>query len=340
MTDRFGIIGASEVAGLLKEYSANLLAENIINNETFDKLQDLPSYLETRYSLAKKLMLGREQFKRFNEFNTNKAMLRGKEMESAVKDHYLLNYAELKVVEEQTEKEFKLNGWQFNFRATIDFLLSNNELLEVKTTSINSWAFNAEKNGGNPALPFNYYIQAQAQMWMHKKEKNNVYIAALDAANNIVDSERFICPLDRDIIKAINASLTWFNYEFNKGVLLDKEQEQKTKKDKQIDEFLEIEKGTLRLPLDNDLSSKLARLKELENFKKEYDAIDKELKTLVRNKMDGYAMASFKSNQFQIEAKYSKESYYDETSIEEAINKAKSINVGDVKASKKLTIKY
>ena len=85
MTDRFGIIGASEVAGLLKEYSANLLAENIIDEETCEKLQAMPNYLETRYSLARKLMLDREQFKRFNDFNTNEAMKRGQVMEEAEK---------------------------------------------------------------------------------------------------------------------------------------------------------------------------------------------------------------------------------------------------------------
>ena len=56
--------------------------------------------------------------------------------------------------------------------------------------------------------------------------------------------------------------------------------------------------------------------------------------------MTGYKYARFKSNQFEIEAKYSNESYHDEESINEAVEKAKSIQVGDVKASKKLTIKY
>ena len=56
--------------------------------------------------------------------------------------------------------------------------------------------------------------------------------------------------------------------------------------------------------------------------------------------MTGYKYARFKSNQFEIKASFSNESYHDEASINEAIEKAKSIQVGDVKASKKLTIKY
>jgi hypothetical protein len=56
--------------------------------------------------------------------------------------------------------------------------------------------------------------------------------------------------------------------------------------------------------------------------------------------MKDYKFARFKSNQFEIEAKYSNESYHDETSINEAIEKAKLMTVGDVKSVKKLTIKY
>ena len=114
----------------------------------------------------------------------------------------------------------------------------------------------------------------------------------------------------------------------------------KTKKDKQIDEFLALERGTLELPIESNLSAKLARLKELEEVKKEYEKLDKEIKEQVRQSMKDYKFARFKSNQFEIEAKYSNESYHDETSINEAIEKAKLMTVGDVKSVKKLTIKY
>ena len=134
--------------------------------------------------------------------------------------------------------------------------------------------------------------------------------------------------------------MIWFGLEFENSNLLDKLENEKVKKDKQIDEFLEIEKGTIEIPLNGDLSAKLSRLKELENAKKEYDKLDKEIKEEVKKSMIGYAMARFKSNEFKIEAKYSKESYHDEVSINEAVEKAKSINVGDLKIAKRLTIKY
>ena len=336
MTDRFGIIGASEVAGLLKEYSANLLAENIISASIHDALLQMPSYLETRYSLARKLMLNREQFNRFNDFNTNEAMKRGQAMEEAVKDDFIFFSKVKDIVESQTIKEKQI--WGCKFRATIDYILSDGSILECKTTDISQW-FKIENDG----LPFNYYIQAQAQLWLHEKEICEVHIAGVNTVNKehqILESKTFTINLDTQIIRAITASLVWFSAEFEKGSLLDKQDCDKTKKDKQIDEFLELERGTLEKPLESDLSAKLARLKELEEQKKEYEKLDKEIRETIRQSMTGYKYARFKSNQFEIEAKYSNESFHDEASINEAVEKAKSIQVGDVKASKKLTIKY
>lgn len=336
MIDRFGIIGASEVAGLLKEYSANLLAENIISASIHDQLLQMPNYLETRYSLAKKLMLNREQFKRFNDFTTNEAMRRGQAMEEAVKDDFLKQHLELSVIESQTQKEKIIKGCKFPFRATIDYLLSNGSILECKTTDISQWEYTIAKDH----FPFNYYIQCQAQIWLHEKEVCYIHIAGVNKEHQILESKTFEISFDAKIIRAITASLVWFSAEFEKGSLLDKQDSDKTKKDKQIDDFLELERGTLEKPLDSDLSAKLARLKELEEAKKEYERLDKEIKDNIRQSMTGYKYARFKSNQFEIEAKYSNESYHDETSINEAIEKAKSIQVGDVKASKKLTVKY
>ena len=338
MTDRFGIIGASEVAGLLKEYSANLLAENIIGENIHDSLLQMPSYLETRYSLGKKLMLDREQFKGFNNFTSNEAMKRGQAMEEAVKDDFLRqnpihNYS---ILEAQTQKEKIIKGCKFPFRATIDYILSDNSILECKTTNdLFGWS-KIEKYG----LPFNYYIQCQAQMWLHEKESCFIHIAGVNKEHQILESKTFEIGVDSKIIRAITASLVWFSAEFERGTLINKDDSEKTKKDKQIDEFLELERGTLELPLESDLSAKLARLKELEEAKKEYEAIEKEIREQVKQSMIGYKYARFKSNQFEIEAKYSNESYHDEASINEAIDKAKSIQVGDVKAGKKLTIKY
>ncbi len=272
MTDRFKMIGASEVAGLLKEYSANLLAENIISASIHDALLQMPSYLETRYSLAKKLMLDREQFNRFNDFNTNEAMKRGQAMEEAVKDDFICQYewsfvqyddnlpkrdktkyVRLFIVQSQTQKEKIIKGCKFPFRATIDYILSDGSILECKTTDISQW-FKIENDG----LPFNYYIQCQAQMWLHEKEtcyihiagvnKENgikifegdivIHIEGVNKENQILESKTFTINLDTQIIRAITASLVWFSVEFEKGSLLDKKDEDKTQKDKQIDAFL------------------------------------------------------------------------------------------------------
>jgi hypothetical protein len=340
MKDRFQIIGASEIAGIIKEYLANLFAENLISETINEKLQAMPNYLETRYSLGKKLMLNKEQFKRFNEFTSNKSMSRGKEMEEDVKVDYTLQHLELKVIEDETQavKDKIIKGCKFPFRATIDYILSDGRILECKTTDISQW-FKIENDG----LPFNYYIQAQAQLWLHEKEVCEVHIAGVNTVNKnhqILESKTFKVGLDPKMVRAITASLVWFSAEFEKGTLFNKDDSDKTKKDKQIDEFLALEKGTLELPLESDLSAKLARLKELDEAKKEYEKLDKEIREQIKQSMQDYKFARFKSNQFAIEAKYSNESYHDEASINEAIEKAKSMSIGDVKSVKKLTIKY
>lgn len=351
MSDRFGIIGASEVAGLLKEYSANLLAENLISETINEKLQAMPNYLETKYSLGKKLMLTREQFERFNDFNSNKAMSRGKEMEEDVKVDYLNTQKEtieiddksinivVLIVESQTEKDKIIKGCRFPFRATVDYILSDGRILECKTTN-DLFGWSKIENDG---LPFNYYIQAQAQLWLHEKEICEIHIAGVktvDKEHQILESKTFKVGFDPKMVRAITASLVWFSAEFERNTLFNKDEADKVQKDKQIDKFLELENGTLEKTLDSDLSAKLARLKELEEAKKEYEEIEKEIKKYIQQSMASYKFARFKSNQFEIEAKYSNESYHDEASINEAIEKAKSIQVGDVKAGKKLTIKY
>ena len=352
MSDRFGIIGASEIAGIIKEYSANLFAENLISETIDEKLQAMPNYLETRYSLGKKLMLTREQFEKFqanydgekkliktkDATQTAKLFNRGKSLEEEVKDDYLLQHLELSVVDSQKMKEKIIKGCRFPFRATTDYILSDSRILECKTTDISQW-FKIENDG----LPFNYYIQAQAQLWLHEKEICEVHIAGVktvDKEHQILESKTFKVGLDPKMVRAITASLIWFSAEFEKGTLFNKDEADKTKKDKQIDEFLALEKGTLELPLESDLSAKLARLKELEEAKEEFEKLDKEIEDHVRKSMQDYKFARFKSNQFEIEAKYSNESYHDEASINKAIEKAKSMSIGDVKAGKKLTIKY
>jgi predicted phage-related endonuclease len=353
MKDRFQIIGASEIAGIVKEYSANLFAENLISETISQKLEAMPNYLETRYSLGKKLMLNREQFEKFQvNYNgekkliktkdatqTAKVLNRGKSLEEAVKDNYFnLNRSYDEITESQTAKDKIIKNCKFLFRATIDYILDDDTILECKTTDITQW-FKIENDG----LPFNYYIQTQAQLWLHEKEICEVHIAGVKTVNKehqILDSKTFKVGLDPKMVRALTASLVWFSSEFEKGTLFNKDEADKTKKDKQIDEFLALEKGTLELPIESNLSAKLARLKYLEEAKKEYEKLDKEIKEQVKQSMKDYKFARFKSNRFEIEAKYSNESYHDETSINEAIEKAKLMTVGDVKSVKKLTIKY
>jgi predicted small secreted protein len=344
MLDRFQIIGASEISGLLKEYAGNLYKANIIHDGIYNKLCLMPKYLETRYSLAQKLKLDREQFKRFQESCDNFAMKRGRDCEQLVAQDYLNANQGVSIIDAHTSKDISVDNCKFKFRATIDYLLSNNKLLEVKTTSLDRLMLLEE-------IDFNYYIQTQAQMWLHNIDSTVLYYGGINSIYNketkqynhqLLSTKTFEIENDRSnmIVKAIKTCLEWFSYEYEKGNIFEKIEEEKTTKDLAIDNFIAIEKGTLRDAIDDDTIIDLKRLKELETFYYEYKELEEKIREKVKSKMNGYLMASFETSNYKIEAKYSKESVYNQECIDNAILKAKSLQIGDIKSLKKLTIKY
>lgn len=344
MLDRFQVIGASEISGLLKEYAGNLYKANIINDGIYNKLFLMPKYLETRYSLAQKLKLDREQFKRFQESNDNFAMKRGRDCEQLVAQDYLNSKQGVSIIESHTSKDITVNNCKFKFRATIDYLLSNNKLLEVKTTSLDRLMLLEE-------IDFNYYIQAQAQMWLHNIDSTVLYYGGINSIYNketkqyshqLLSNKTFEIKNDRSnmITKAITICLEWFSYEYEKGNIFEKAEEEKTAKDLAIDNFIATEKGTLRDEIDEETIDDLKKLKELESFYYEYKELEEKIKDKTKNKMNGYLMACFEKNNYKIEAKYTKESVYNQDCIDNAILKAKSLQIGDVKCGKKLMVKF
>lgn len=344
MLDRFQIIGASEISGLLKEYAGNLYKANIIHDGIYNKLCLMPKYLETRYSLAQKLKLDREQFKRFQESCDNFAMKRGRDCEQLVAQDYLNANQGVSIIDAHTSKDISVDNCKFKFRATIDYLLSNNKLLEIKTTSLDRLMLLEE-------IDFNYYIQTQAQMWLHNIDSVVLYYGGINSIYNketkqynhqLLSTKTFEIENDRSnmIVKAIKTCLEWFSYEYEKGNIFEKIEEEKTAKDLAIDNFIATEKGTLRDAIDDDTIIDLKRLKELETFYYEYKELEEKIREKVKSKMNGYLIASFETSSYKIEAKYSKESVYNQECIDNAILKAKSLQIGDIKSVKKLTIKY
>lgn len=344
MLDRFQIIGASEISGLLKEYSGNLLKANIIDDNIYNKLSSMPKYLETRYSLAHKFKLDREQFNRFQESNDNFAMRRGRDCENLVAQDYVNSQQGVYIVEGHTSKDIIVDNCDFKFRATIDYLLSNNKLLEIKTTSLDRLMMLQD-------IDFNYYIQIQAQMWLHEVDSVILCYGGISSVYNkenkqynhqLLESKSFEIKKDKNntIIKAIKASLEWFSYEYNRGNILNKLDEEKTAKDLAIDNFIATEKGTLRKEMNDEIFLDLKRLKELEANYFEYKELEEKIRQNVKNSMNGFLMAFFEKDNYKLEAKYSKESVYNQECIDNAILKAKSLQIGDVKATKKLMLKF
>lgn len=346
MKNRFQIIGASEVAGLLNEYSSNLLADNIINQEQYNQISKMPKYLETRYSLAKKLQMNEIYFEKYSKYIENEAMQRGKDCELMVAQDYL-STTDAKIIEEQTSADDLIVGTIFPFRATIDYLLDNGKILEIKTTGISQWEYNCGEDNSYK-IPYNYYIQVQAQMWLHKKEMAIIHIAGIETVKdgknktyNILQTKSVEFERNDAIIKAIKTSLVWFSYEFKKAVLFDKLEEDKTTKDKQIDEFLMHEDNTVDIEPNDNLTCKIARLKEIEAFAKEFEKLEKEIKEEIKTTMQNLkkGRARINHNSYNIEAKFSKTSFHTEETIALALEKVKKLNIGDVSSPAKFLLK-
>jgi len=337
MENRTYNIGASEVAGLLKEYAGNLLKEKVIGDETHDKLVSMPNYLDTAYSINKKLKFTSKQKEDYSIFAYSKLMKRGHEVEDMIKDVFLLENANHQVVEFQTKKTIQIEGCRFPLVAVIDYKLADGTILEVKSTDANEYNWSKINE-----VAFNYYIQVQCQLWLHEATNAIVFYGAVSSngdKHQIIDTKSYKVVIDKEIINAISQSIKWFCYQYGKGILDVKDESLKTSKDIQVDEFLKKDAQTIEIIADADLSSLINRVQELQAQVDEYDDLQKQLKEIVKQKIAGNKTAIIKTNQFEVSANYSKASFHDEESRQEAIRKAQEIEIGSVKSAPKLTIK-
>jgi hypothetical protein len=337
MENRTYNIGASEVAGLLKEYAGNLLKEKVIGDEIHDKLVSMPNYLDTAYSINKKLKFTAKQKEGYSEFAYSKLMKRGHEVEDMIKNVFLLENANHQVVESQTRKTKQIEGCRFPLVAVIDYKLADGTILEVKSTDANEYNWSKINE-----VAFSYYIQVQCQLWLHEATNAIVFYGAVSSNGDnhqIIDTKSYKVVIDKEIINAISQSIKWFCYQYGKGILDVKDESLKTSKDIQVDEFLKKDAQTIEIIADADLSSLINRVQELQAQVDEYDDLQKQLKEIVKEKIAGNKTAIIKTNQFEVSANYSKASFYDEESRQEAIRKAQEIEIGSVKSAPKLTIK-
>jgi len=337
MENRTYNIGASEVAGLLKEYAGNLLASKVIGEEAHDKLVSMPNYLDTAYSINKKLKFTAKQKEDYSIFAYSKLMKRGHEVEDMIKDVFLLENANHQVVESQTRKTKQIEGCRFPLVAVIDYKLADGTILEVKSTDANEYNWSKIND-----VAFNYYIQVQCQLWLHEATNAIVFYGAVSSNGDnhqIIDTKSYKVVIDKEIINAISQSIKWFCYQYGKGILDVKDESLKTSKDIQVDEFLKKDAQTIEIIADADLSSLINRVQELQAQVDEYDDLQKQLKEIVKQKIAGNKTAIIKTNQFEVSANYSKASFHDEESRQKEIRKAQEIEIGSVKSAPKLTIK-
>jgi hypothetical protein len=301
-------------------------------------LQQLPQYLNTKYSLIKKLQLTQREFFAYSDFIKTEAMNRGLEFEEASKQDFATqnddflkkNGLFFNESKSQARKEELLDGVSFPFISTIDYILTdgllNEVILEIKTTS-GYYSFNNYES--QEEAPFNYYIQVQCQMWMHNIDNAIIYLVGIENPKNqgpeICSNKTWILKKDQQLIEAIKQTLRYFSQDYNcdtsRNIILQKDNQDKQKRDIEIDNFLERNKLTTEIEVD-DLLLQINNMLSLEDSYKKYIELEKSIKEKIKNKMGSYKYASVETSDFIIDAKYSKSELHDQKSIDEAIQKA------------------
>lgn len=351
---RLGKIGASEISGLVREYAPTLLEKNIINQEIHDKLMQMPAYLETRYSLAHKLSFDQGQLDNFQNFIENEAMKRGKLCEEMVMQQFMNEHPEFKIIDSQVRIEKRLKDVSIPLISTLDYIIANENkkyIHECKTTDISIFYKLQDQT------PFHYQIQLNMQMFWNEIEEAYITIAGVQSISKgrgkektyqILEHQTQLFKLEPMIIDAIKQSVFWFDFEIknNKKELFEKADELKTKSDLQMDSFLEDYTATKEEIASTDLSEKIRRVEELKIMTKELKTLEEDLKAQLK-KIMGHHSRKLKviANDFELNAKYTKPSFFDEVMILEEIKKreqeveeARQIDVGMPKSKPSLRI--
>lgn len=340
---RVGKLGASEIAGLVKDYAGSLLSEGVIDQGVYQELVGMPAYLETRYSLARKLSFEQSTLKAFNEFIATDAMKRGSECEEMVKDDFLSTFPNLSVVASQVVKEVTLPDSMIPLRATIDYLLSDNSILECKTTAIDIYHRNVNK------IPFSYRLQLQMQLMLHEQQLGRISLAAIETVSNgrgakksykLLDSFNANFERDEQLINAIKQSIYWFDYELKNAQLLNKPDSDKTRADHHIDEFLAEQAGTKEIEPNPDLLSMLTDYNMLKEKADQLQRLKLQLNEVLAQQLSGASKLRVVGKDFVVTAEFTKPSYYTQECIQKKLEEAQSLEIGSPKSQPRLIWRF
>lgn len=362
---RVGKIGASELS-FIQEYRDSLLEKGIISQEIYEKLANMGSFTQTRYSTAWRLQLDEKQLDKYQEFlleqdrkKYNSAMIRGKACEDILMEQWLNENEEWKIVDSQVRVEMNLKNVGIPLIITCDFIVERivdglRKIIECKTRELNpsnNWSISGWEELKERGCPFSHILQVNQQMSFLGIYEAEVITGAImvtkigkgknktfeyEIADNF--TQRF--DIDPVLSNAVSCCVSWIDYEIkNNPEIFKKDEESKTKADLQIDGFLEDFTTTKEGVIQEELARKILRLQELKPLVKEFESLEKEVKSNIKEKMGLSRKIKLVSNSFELVAKYTKPSCFDEIGItqeikekEEALELAKILEVGVAKS--------
>lgn len=364
---RVGKIGASELS-FVRDYREPLLEKGIINKEVSDRLKDMGNFCQTRYSTANRLQLDEAQLASYQEFileqdrkKYNSAMIRGKACEQIMIEQWLNENEGWEVIDSQVRVERCLTDVNIPLIITADFIVQKGDkkkVIECKTKELNpssNWSVNAWEKAKKDGCSFAHVLQVNQQMMMLGINEAEVITGAIIVRSEgkgknktfeyeISDNFTNKFTLDNMLVDAVSYSVMWLDHELktNKEIF-EKEQEEKTKADLQIDAFLEDFTATKEEIATDKLVNKILRLEHLKPFLVEAKQLEEEIKADIKQTIGVSRKLKLKADSFDIIANYTKPSFLDEQDVLEGIKKAetaledaKKVEIGTAKSKPSL----
>lgn len=319
---RFGKIGASEIAGIIKYYADDLLASEVINIDSYGQIKNMHVY-KTAHALAKIHELYFDEYVEFNESNTSKIMKAGQDMEDVIfqKWHASEPYVPIYC------RGMQYESLPLKLIATTDYVQINGKsphIVEIKHS--------IEKT-----LPMKWIMQVQTQLLL-----SGLPTACLVQENPLnKEITRHIIVKDKILQKAIVNASKWFAED----ILQDKIPEPENhKSESQINEFISRKKAEVKIQPDESTSELLKKIllkqSQIERINrigkdtaKQYDSMIEELKQHSDVKDNGVVIFDQIA---KLEVKKHSDSFYTSDKIAEL----QSIKEGDLmrRGATKITI--
>lgn len=309
---RFGKIGASEIAGIIKYYADDLLASDIIDVDLYAQIRAMHVY-KTAHALAKIYALSFEEYTEFNQFNTSKIMKAGQDMEDVIFHKWHASEEGRPLYSRGIQYE----SLPLKLIATTDYVQTNGDgphIVEIKHS--------IEKT-----LPMKWSIQVQTQLLL-----SGLSTACLVQENPASKEITHHMIVRHEMLqKTIINVAKWFWEDIAQGKIPEAEDH---KSEAQINEFLTQKKAEIKIQPDEITATFLKKIlhkqSQIERINRISKDITKQYNMMIEDLMQRGIIKENSVTIFNEIAKCEIQKHQDSFYTSEKVTELQSIKEGDL----------